>query len=387
MNHYPGDPRLAAHRGGGGLAPENTLAAMEQTARSGNAGWIEFDLHRTRDGHLVVCHDSDVSRTTDGADYRLRSARIAELDLVEVRRLDAGRWFSPRFSGEQVPLFEEVLDLLASRCRLMIELKSPELYPGIAADVTAALRRRRATIPPEAVAVWSSNGRALHELHQCAPEYPKGLFVRRVDAAAVEPHRDILASIGVWPQVTARDVAEAHGLGLSIVAATTNSRDRFHAAQVIGTDVILTDFPEFVHGPRAGREPEARFDPAHRPVSFWSGPLVRDGDGAHSGTNAQNGSTLLTEIAIRADAPLAQGDVAGALPWTLRRLGGAQVHPLHIRHFATGVLLTVSLPLPRPGSGPTTLALHTEGGEVLDVIEFGDTLSPSDPGSLIHAAD
>ena len=365
MSPSPSDPGLAAHRAGGGIAPENTMAAFERVLRTGRAGWIEFDVHRTRDGHLLVCHDADVTRTTDHAEHHLPSTAIAELDLHDLRQLDAGGWFGEEFTGAQLPLLTEVLDLLAGRSRIMLEAKSPERYPGIAADLASALRDRGSALDPADLTIWSSDHTFLHAVHEIAPEYPKGWFVRRVDPAVVKPHREILHSIGVWPQITARDVREAHRLGLSTAAATMNSAERFTAARDLGTDIVLTDFPEFLD--RGGAGAVAQFDPVHRPLSSWV-------DGR-----------VLTEVALRINDPALVRRVQSSrtLPWTLRRLGGVVVRPVEVHIHESTPLVTVDVPTRRPGTGPTTLSLHTEGGEVLDVVEFGHALAPTDQGPHI----
>ncbi|MYW19740.1 glycerophosphodiester phosphodiesterase, partial [Streptomyces sp. SID2955] len=95
------------HRGVMGVEPENTLRSFAAAQRAG-LDLIELDLHLSKDGALVVMHDADVDRTTDG------SGPIAEKTLAELRALDAGR-------GERVPVFEEVLE--AVRAPLQAEIK------------------------------------------------------------------------------------------------------------------------------------------------------------------------------------------------------------------------------------------------------------------------
>jgi len=100
-----GEPLAVAHRGLLLHAPENTLANIRACLelRLG----FECDVQRTKDGHLVCIHDETVDRTTNG------SGRVAELTLDEIRQLDAGSWFHPRFAGEKVPTIDEILTLLA----------------------------------------------------------------------------------------------------------------------------------------------------------------------------------------------------------------------------------------------------------------------------------
>src|SRR5947209_2004809 len=104
-------PLIIAHRGASGDAPENTLAAF-RLAMDSAADMIELDLHQSKDGALVVCHDFKLYRTA-----RVRKT-IKQLTLKELKRLDVGHWFHPRFSGETIPTLEEVLKLTENRIRL-----------------------------------------------------------------------------------------------------------------------------------------------------------------------------------------------------------------------------------------------------------------------------
>lgn len=98
-------PWVVAHRGLLLHAPENTLANFRACLelRLG----FEFDVHRTKDNHLVCIHDDTLDRTTTG------TGEVAEMTLKEIRPLDAGSWFDAKFAGEQVPTVEEVLKLVA----------------------------------------------------------------------------------------------------------------------------------------------------------------------------------------------------------------------------------------------------------------------------------
>ena len=101
----PASPMIVGHRGLLLNAPENTLANFRACLelRLG----FEFDVQRTKDGHLVCIHDSTVDRTTNG------SGQVSDLTLAKIRELDAGSWFDPKFAGEKVPTVEEVLKLVS----------------------------------------------------------------------------------------------------------------------------------------------------------------------------------------------------------------------------------------------------------------------------------
>ena len=106
---------IVAHRGGYALAPENTLSAFRSCA--GYAEWIEFDVHTTVDGHLVVIHDSSVDRTTSG------SGIVSNMTLAAIKALDAGIKFSPGFIEETIPTLVETLQAMPPGIRPIIDLK------------------------------------------------------------------------------------------------------------------------------------------------------------------------------------------------------------------------------------------------------------------------
>lgn len=132
-------PLVIAHRGGADLAPENTLAAFRNAIHLG-ADMVEIDVHLTRDGHVVVIHDNTVDRTTDG------HGRIADLTFHEIRSLDAGEKFDPRFAGEKVPTLEETLETLRGKAGLLLEIKKDHdtLYPGLEEKVVRILQEHHA---------------------------------------------------------------------------------------------------------------------------------------------------------------------------------------------------------------------------------------------------
>lgn len=104
-NAHAAEPLIVAHRGLLRHAPENTLSNFRACLelRIG----FEFDVQRTKDGHLVCVHDDTLDRTTNG------KGLVSELTLDAIQRLDAGSWFDPKFAGEKVPTVEEVLKLVA----------------------------------------------------------------------------------------------------------------------------------------------------------------------------------------------------------------------------------------------------------------------------------
>lgn len=101
-------------------APESTLPAFEQAVSNGTDA-VEFDVHLTEDGELVVHHDFYLGRTNNGRGY------IGDFSLAELKALDAGSWFGPQFSGEKIPTLGEVLALGKGRIRFEVDMKSSSL--------------------------------------------------------------------------------------------------------------------------------------------------------------------------------------------------------------------------------------------------------------------
>ena len=126
-----------AHRGASAYAPENTLAAL-RTAIEIRCDMAEVDVQRTRDGVLVLVHDTDLARTTGSR------KKVAALTYRQLLRLDAGSWFSPVYAGEPIPTLEQAIDVLdGTGTGLLLEVKHPSRHPGIAADIARTLRARR----------------------------------------------------------------------------------------------------------------------------------------------------------------------------------------------------------------------------------------------------
>lgn len=113
-------PLIVARCGDHENAPENTLAAFASAIAKG-ADTIEFDVHLTSDGQLIVHHHFYLGQTDNGSGF------VGDCTLAELKALDAGSWFDVRFAGEKMPTVEEVLDLGKGKIRFEIDVKEPSL--------------------------------------------------------------------------------------------------------------------------------------------------------------------------------------------------------------------------------------------------------------------
>ncbi len=170
MPPTPPVPLVIAHRGDSAHRPENTLASFASALEIG-AAIVEFDVHLSRDGEVVVIHDTTVDRTTDG------HGAIKQMSLAEIRRLSAGypTRFGSAYRGERVPTLGEVLGLLRDRALAMIEIKpeavTDDAEGGIEAHVVEEVRRARME---KEVALISFDRRALLRCRAMAPEIVRG---------------------------------------------------------------------------------------------------------------------------------------------------------------------------------------------------------------------
>lgn len=235
MSAGPTKPRLIAHRGHSLGAPEQTMAAYEAAVRLG-ADMIEADVQRTRDGVLVMLHDTTLDRTTDG------SGPVAGRTLAELAELDAGAWFGDAFRGERIPTLDQLFDLAASSgVSLCLEAKgaTPEATLDIALG-TAGEIARRGRVGIDVVSSFDHDalaavGRAVPGL-ALAPDRlpergPTSVDALLAQAAAIgagiiqHHHLDLDAAVvagvqaaGVevwaWPVTTADEIERCHAMGV-----------------------------------------------------------------------------------------------------------------------------------------------------------------------------
>lgn len=155
------DIKIIGHRGAAGLAPENTLPAIKEGLKY-QVDRIEVDVRQTADSVLVIMHDSTVDRTTNG------SGLVRELAFDDIRSLDAGKWFSHRYSGTKVPSLQEVIDTIQGKCELLIEVKEGSwLYPGLEEQLVDIIHRSGMK---DQIIVQSFYDNVIFRVHELDPE-------------------------------------------------------------------------------------------------------------------------------------------------------------------------------------------------------------------------
>ncbi|GAB2852312.1 glycerophosphodiester phosphodiesterase family protein [Streptomyces deserti] len=206
-----------------GVEPENTLRSFVAAQEAGLDA-IELDLHLSKDGALVVMHDTDVDRTTDG------SGPIAEKTLAELRALDAGR-------GERVPVFEEVLD--AVQAPLQAEIKDVA-----AARALAEVMRERDLAGR--VEVSSFHDEAIAEIARLVPGVRTALIASRYGLDIVERAVDAgAATVCLNIRRLSLEVVEhARRADLRIIGWVVNTQEHLRLVRAFELDGATTDYPE-----------------------------------------------------------------------------------------------------------------------------------------------
>ena len=240
-------PRTLAHRGGGALAPENTLAALRFAARLGFRG-VEIDARLARDGVPVLMHDETVARTTQSA------GEVARLSSAELARLDAGAWKGPQWRGEPVPTLEAALELCATLGLWPnVEIKPAAGYERDAGEAVARTVARRWPPARPSPLLSSFSEAALDAARAVAPAIPRALLVERPPADWRERARR-LGCVALHCAVAAVDealVREAHAAGLALLAWTVDDLATARSLLAVGVDALVTDALERI-GPDFG---------------------------------------------------------------------------------------------------------------------------------------
>ncbi|QTF10431.1 glycerophosphodiester phosphodiesterase [Brenneria izadpanahii] len=230
-------PAIVAHRGGGSLAPENTLAAIDVGAGFGHK-MIEFDAKLSQDGQIFLLHDDTLERTSNGWGI------AGDLPWDKLAALDVGSGYSKKFAGERLPLLSEV----AKRCKQYgmaanIEIKPTTGHEQETGRLVALAARQLWQDHPITPLLSSFSAQSLEAARQAVPELPRGLLLdewdddwrnltRRLECASIHLNHHLL---------TAERVALLKAAGLRILVYTVNQPERAKTLLNWGVDCICTD--------------------------------------------------------------------------------------------------------------------------------------------------
>jgi glycerophosphoryl diester phosphodiesterase len=226
---------IIGHRGAAGLAPENTITAIE-TGLAFKCDRIEIDVHQTKDSVLVMMHDETINRTTDGrgAIRNLTLSQLRNFHIKSSNMADSGRI--------AIPTLEEALQTIGGKCVLLIELKEGgDYYPGIEKRVLDLIRKYKAE---SWCMIHSFKEKILKDVHQLAPEIPlhrlmlNGIFGGSATAGYI-------TEVSVFSRTLTKPfIDKMHQAGKKVNVWTTNNMDDMKYFIHLGVDGIITDFPD-----------------------------------------------------------------------------------------------------------------------------------------------
>jgi len=246
--YLAGAPLLVAHRGGAGLAPENTMDAFRQAVERWEADILELDVHLTKDGEVVVLHDDTVDRTTES------TGPVARMTWSDVSRLDAGYRFRDasgdhpfRGRGVRIPRFEEVLEAFPGM-RLNVEVKAAgaagplvELVRAHAAEARVLVAAADEGARKDARGYpgpWGASARQLRMFWVLHGTPLGALYSPRCDVLQVPPEWKGRAV------VTPAFLREAHRRNLPVHVWTVDDPERMRRLLAMGVDAIQSDRPD-----------------------------------------------------------------------------------------------------------------------------------------------
>jgi glycerophosphoryl diester phosphodiesterase len=236
-------PKVVAHRGGGKLAPENTVAGLRAGLQYGFRA-VEFDVMLARDGVAVVMHDPYLGRTVAG------SGNVFDYDAVELVAMDAGLWFSSQYKGEPVPLFTQFMDFCREHGIWMnIEIKPAPGFEEATGTLVGTLVR--AVFGPEIGAddmarvplLSSFSEAALAAAFAAAPNVPRGLLLESIvpDWEAKARALDAVAIHTDQKKLTQAQATAIKAAGFGLFCYTVNDPQRARTLFSWGVDGFCTD--------------------------------------------------------------------------------------------------------------------------------------------------
>jgi glycerophosphoryl diester phosphodiesterase len=244
-------PLVIGHRGFSAVAPENTLASFE-LALEAEVDLVELDYRQSSDGQLVVIHDADLDRTTDGRlHWGSKHIRVDSKTAWEIRGLDAGSWFDGRYSSERVPLLSDALQMIQARGVALLERKSGDV------ESTAQVLEAHGIVGR--VVVQSFDWGFLKALHARLPRQPLAALGPLSGLPGVKKAPGVFgqlngrwlkalgktgASVVVWnKQVSSAAVRRAHEEGLKVWIYTVDRPELANRLLDLGVDGLITNNP------------------------------------------------------------------------------------------------------------------------------------------------
>ena len=242
------DIKIVGHRGAAGLAPENTKSSFIRALEIG-VDIIELDIHLSADNELIVMHDSNIKRTTNG------KGEIENLTLLDIKKLDAGSWFHQKYKSEKVLILEEVFEIVNNQCPILIEIKWPTkgIYNGIVEKLINVLEKNK---NKQKVIIQSFEPYYLKKILQLKPNlkchqliFGKSSLLpfyydRKLKFGEFIPVEKIESINSFFPYINTKYKTNSSQNNLQFGVFTVNKENDIKKVVAMGARYIITDYPD-----------------------------------------------------------------------------------------------------------------------------------------------
>jgi glycerophosphoryl diester phosphodiesterase len=219
------DFMIIGHRGAAGYEPENTLLSFQKAVEIG-VDWVEMDIRRSADGHLVVIHDDTVDRTTNG------HGKVSEMTLAELKQLDAGK-------GQKIPTLQETFDFLKGNVKIIAEIKEK----GTETELLDVIDRNNMV---NACMVSSFFTYSIRRIKEFSPQSPTAAIFSHLPIDYKELALDIMADAIFMRKdiVTKAFIDEAHKNGFTVCVWNEDTPEEIRKYAAMGPDYMSSNYPD-----------------------------------------------------------------------------------------------------------------------------------------------
>jgi glycerophosphoryl diester phosphodiesterase len=238
-------PLVLAHRGANKRAPQNTVPAFKKAVEF-NADGIETDVHLSKDGKIVICHNYDIDATSNG------KGLISDYTCDELKKFDFGSYFSEDFKGVTLPTISEMLDVVKDMKLINIEIKAPKQKNDLVKRTIEEVRKYGLQ---DKVIISCFNPECIRESKEIDPEIRTGLLYedddlgKEIMAFGVEKYCAQLNANAAHPLrtlITEEEVKRLHALNMAVNVWTVNEKEDILRLAEWGVDSLISDIPDYV---------------------------------------------------------------------------------------------------------------------------------------------
>lgn len=245
-------PLILAHRGANKRAPQNTIPAFRKAVEF-NADGIETDVHLSKDGEIVICHNYTIDATSDG------EGLIRDYTYEELKKFDFGSYFSDEFKGVTLPTLNELLDVVKDMQLINIEIKAPQVKNDLVKRTVDTVHKYGIS---DRVIISCFDPECIRESKELDASIRTGLLYgdddlgKEIRSFGVEKYCAQLNANAAHPDrslITEEEVKRLHALGMAVNVWTVNEKEDILRLTDWGCDALISDVPDYVMSVLADR--------------------------------------------------------------------------------------------------------------------------------------